>query len=68
MIMKFMPKTEDEGGSGGLRPHSSIDVDTQFIENLLIACNFDLEETMPRYIVLNVKSNMTVWELLTFIG
>lgn len=56
------------GGTAGIRPHAALDSEVYQIENLLITSYLNTSQNHPKHLLMNVPSNMTVWELIDYIA
>lgn len=66
MLKHFIEESEKAGGTCNIRPHSALDSEIYFVEKILFT-NF-INSQKPKYLVMSLPSNMTVWELLDLIG
>lgn len=68
ILYTFFQDTEKEGGTAGIRPHCALDAEVYQIENLIVTSYLTTSPNHPKHLVLNVPSNMTVWELIDYIA
>lgn len=67
ILLTFFEDCERKGGTASIRPHAALDSSVYFIQNL-IATSYLNERDQPKYIVLNVPSNITFWELTDYLA
>jgi hypothetical protein len=66
MLKEFFQASEKRG-TACIRPHSTLEQPTRVFKNILIVCLIAIHNT-PKYLVINVNSQMTVWEFLDMIA
>jgi hypothetical protein len=67
ILQTFFEDCERKGGTASIRPHAALDSSIYFIQNLIVS-SYLYEREQPKYIVLNVPSNMTFWELTDYLA
>ena len=67
MLLTFFEDCEKKGGSASIRPHNSIDQKEFLISNLIFASYIHTLD-QPKFIVLSLPSNMTLWELIDYLA
>jgi len=66
MLKEFFQASEKRG-TANIRPHCTLQIPNRVFKNILIVCLIATSST-PKYLVLSVSSQMTVWELLDLIA
>lgn len=61
MLKSFLSNSE-KNGIGALNCHAALDRGT-FLERIVLQNNINLSKGTPKFVELNVPSNMTVWQL-----
>lgn len=67
ILLTFFEDCERKGGTASIRPHAALDSSVYFIQNLIVT-SYLYEREQPKYIVLNLPSNMTFWELTDYLA
>ena len=67
MLLTFFEDCEMKGGSASIRPHNLIDEKVLLISNLIFFSEVYILDK-PKYIVLSIPSNMTLWELIDYLA
>ncbi|CDW78148.1 ubiquitin carboxyl-terminal hydrolase family protein [Stylonychia lemnae] len=67
VMMKSFFNDSERNGTGNMRPHSGLSRG-KLTEKLIIQNNITNMKATPRYIEVNVNSNMTVWQLKKLIA
>jgi hypothetical protein len=68
LLQTFFQDVEKIGGTAGIRPHAALDCEVYLIKNLLVTSYLTTSPNSAKHMLLNVPSNMTVWELFDYIG
>lgn len=66
MLKEFFQASEKRG-TACIRPHSTLESASRVFKNILVVCLIATNNT-PKYLVVNVNSQMTVWEFLDMIA
>lgn len=61
MLKSFFADSE-KNGTGDMKPHLGLSKGL-FVENLIVQNTITNNKNCPKYIQLNVYSNMTIWQL-----
>ena len=67
MLKNFFADTE-KSGTVSLHPHNTIDQKSYKIKNLLIIPSAIYDDKSPKFMLFNVESTMTLWELFDTIA